>query len=119
MKILEGSDTQLKFHITEKLKCSGTETDVDLTQFDKVLLEMRYITWVVEYEWVIDNWDWGEWTSYVIFDIFSEATAWKSWRISCDIWGVKDGVKKLRFNEETILWEVLPSIVIPGWTAND
>ena len=119
MKILEGSDTQLKFHITEKLKCSGTETDVDLTQFDKVLLEMRYTTWVVEYEWVIDNWEWGEWTSYVIFDIFSEATAWKSWRISCDIWGVKDGVKKLRFNEETILWEVLPSIVIPEWTAND
>lgn len=119
MKLLEGSDTQLKFHITEKQKCSGTETDVDLTEFDKVLLEMRYTTWIVEYEWTIDNGEWWEGNSYVIFDIFSEATAWKVGIISCDIRGVKDWIKKLRFNEDTITWEILPSIIIPEWTAND
>lgn len=118
MKLLEGSDTQLKFHITEKLKCSGTETNVDLTQFDKVLLEMRYTTWIVEYEWTIDNWKWGEWTSYVIFTILSEATAWKVWAISCDVWWVK-WTSRLRFNESTIIWEVLPSVKIPEWIAND
>lgn len=119
MKILEWSDTQLKFHITESLRCQWTETSVDLTEYDKVLLEVRYVNWIVEYEWTIDNGQWWEWNSYVIFDIFSEATAWKSWPVSCDIWGVKDGVKKIRFNEETIIWEVLPSIVIPEWTVNE
>jgi hypothetical protein len=49
MFILEGSDTQFTFHITEKTK-SGQVNDVDLTVYDKILLEMRYPNGVVEYE---------------------------------------------------------------------
>jgi len=118
MKLLEGSDTQLKFHITEKLKCSGTESNVDLTIYDKILLEVRYIDGVREYEGVIDNGEWGEGNSYVIFDILSEATAWRTWKVSCDIWGVKNE-QKVRFNENTIQGDILPSITIPEWTASD
>ena len=122
MKILEWSDTQLKFHTTESENscgCAGwTATDVDLTDYDKIVLEMRYKNGVVEYVWEIVN----EWTnesnSNVVFTIYGEATEWRVGLVSCDIWWVKDNAK-VRFNEHTINWEVLPSIVIPSWDVNN
>ena len=111
MKIREWSDTQLKFHITERT--SEWETnEVDLTEYDKILLEIRYVTGRVEYEWEIDSEE--ESDSYVIFDIFSEATEWKAGMIKADVWWVKDA-KKHRFNRMTIEWEVLPSVKVPEW----
>lgn len=121
MKILEWSDTQLLFHITESERTcgqSGTATNVDLTAYDKIVMEMRYIGWVVEYEWTIDNWQGGLWNSYVKFNILSEMSIWRAGFINCDIWWIK-WVQKNRFNENTIIWEILPSIVIPEWTVND
>jgi len=118
MFILEGSDTQFTFHITEKTK-SWQTSEVDLTVYDKILLEVRYTNGVVEYEWSLEaeenTWDIH---SYVKFDLLSEATKWRSWKIRCDIWGVKDE-KKVRFNFDTIKWEILSSVKIPEWTAND
>ena len=119
MLVLEGSDTQFTFHVTEKTK-SWQVNDVDLTVYDKILLEVRYVNWVVEYEWSLEN---EENTannkhSYVKFDIMSEYTEWRSWPVKCDIWWVK-GEQKTRFNWDTIRGEVLPSVKIPEWIAND
>lgn len=122
MKILEWSDTQLKFHITESewtCGCDGwTATDVDLTQYDKIVLEMRYKNGVAEYEWEIVNEDGDQSNSNVVFVIYSESSVWRVWTISCDIWGIKAD-SKVRFNWHTINWEILPSIVIPEWTVNN
>lgn len=111
MRIREWSDTQLKFHITERTSDWQTN-EVDLTEYDKILLEIRYVTGKVEYVWTVED------TSYVIFDIFSEATEGKAGRMKADVWGVK-GVKKHRFNRMTIDWEVLPSVKVPEWTVSD
>ena len=114
MKILEGSDTQLLFHITQTE--DWLTTDVDLTQYQKVLLEIRYITGVVEILGTV--WQ-GEWEhSYVTFDILSEGTQGKVWKVSCDIWGVKNE-SRIRFNSNTIQGEVLSSIKVPEWNADD
>ena len=48
----------------------------------------------------------------------SEYTEWRSWPVKCDIWWVK-GEQKTRFNWDTIRGEVLPSVKIPEWIAND
>ena len=119
MFILEGSDTQFTFHITEKTK-SWQTNEVDLTEYDKILLEIRFTDWIQEYEGDLDNEENTEKNlhSYVRFDLFSEQSAWRSWKVKCDIWGVKDWVKKIRFNWDTIHWEVLPSVKIPQWTVN-
>ena len=113
MFILEGSDTQFTFHITEKTK-SWQTSEVDLTVYDKILLEMRYPNGVVEYEWSLENDENSSSNthSYVKFEILSEATKWKSWKIRCDIWWVK-GAQKIRFNFDTIQWEVLSSVKVP------
>lgn len=118
MFILEGSDSLFTFHITEHSK-SWTVSNVDLTLYDKILLEVRYTTWIVEYEWSIDNEENIESnsTSYVSFEIVWEATKGKAWPVRCDIWGVKDE-QKVRFNWDTIQWEVLPSIKVPEWIVN-
>ena len=115
MRILEWSDTQITYHITVESQSWDYE-EVDLTEYDKILLEIEYRKGgVVEYEWTVDS----EKNSYVVFDIFSEATEWKSWPIKADIWWVKDWVKKIRFNSETIKWEVWASVKIPDLTVNE
>lgn len=119
MFILEGSDTQFTFHITEHTK-SWQINEVDLTEYDKILLEIRFTDWIEEYQWDIDIEENTEKNlhSYVRFDLFSEQSAGRSWKVKCDIWGVKDWVKKIRFNWDTIQWEVLPSVKIPQWIVN-
>jgi hypothetical protein len=107
MLLLEGSDTQLKFHITQTE--DWNTTDVDLSEYEKIILTIKYNTWIVEYEWVVDS----EQTSYVIFDILSDDTNWKKWNITCDIWWIS-WWQKNRFNDETIKWKVLPSIKVPN-----
>lgn len=114
MKILEGSDTQLMFHITQTEE--WLTTDVDLTQYTKVILTIRYITWIVEVEWVVGQWEWEH--AFVTFDILSESTQWKAWKVSCDIWGVKNE-SRIRFNSNTIQGEVLSSIKVPEWIAEN
>ena len=112
MFILEGSDTQFRFHITEKSSC-WDENDVDLTAYDNIILTVKYADWsIVEYLWNVDENE----TSNVVFDIYSEATIWKVWEIKADIWGVKD-VQKHRFNEETIRGNVLNSLKVPEWNV--
>ena len=113
MKILEGSDTQLLFHITQTEE--GTTTDVDLTQYSKVILMMRYSDGVVDIEWVVGEWNQN---SYVTFDILSESSKGRAGKVSCDIWGIKSE-KKIRFNSNTIQWEVLSSIKVPEWIAEN
>lgn len=117
MRILEWSDTQLIFHIVEKSLQTWKKTDVDLTVYDRIVLEMKYKDEIKEYVWTVDT-EW-EWKSYVIFDIFSEFSIWKVWKISCDIRWIKDWWKKIRFNEETKIGDVLQSITIPQWSANE
>lgn len=120
MYILEGSDTQFTFHITEHSK-SWQVSEVDLTVYDKVLMEVRYVNWIREYEWSLDN---EENTSknlhsYVSFELVWEATMWRAWTVKCDIWWVKDW-QKVRFNFDTVIWVILPSVKVPQqWTAND
>lgn len=109
MKLLEGSDMQIKFHVIEIE--DWAISDVDLTVYDKIILTIRYTTWIVELEWTIDSEE--ESNSYVIFDIFSESTKWKSWKVSCDIRWVKDAGKN-RFNLMTITGDILPSIKVPN-----
>lgn len=123
MKILEWSDTQLKFHITEtenSCGCNdGTATEVDLSEYDKIVLELRYKDLVVEYEWtIVEETVWQTTTKYVVFEILSTSTTGRIWLINCDIWWIKD-LSKTRFNEHTIVWEILPSIVIPEWNVNN
>lgn len=115
MRILEGSDTQLKFHITEKEYENGVvvaENDVDLTAYDKIVLVIKWFDGVEEYDGTIDNWQGGDGNAYVIFDLFSEDTKDKSGNAQADIWGLKNE-QKVRFNSFTINGEVLHSIIIP------
>lgn len=123
MKILEWSDTQLKFHITETENSCGcndwTATEVDLSDYDKIVLEVRYNNAVVEYEWeIVQETEWQTTTNFVVFEILSESTIGRTWIINCDIWWIKDA-SKVRFNEYTIVGEILPSIVIPEWSVNN
>ena len=37
--------------------------------------------------------------------------------LTADIWGIK-GQKKVRFNQKTIKWKVLPSVKVPKWATN-
>ena len=118
MFVLEWSDTQFTFHVTEKTK-SWQTNEVDLTVYDKVLLEVRYVNWVVEYEWTLDN---EENTaknsnSYVKFVLVSESTKGRVWLIKCDIWWVKDE-QKVRFNFDTIKGQILSSVKVPEWIVN-
>ena len=119
MFILEGSDTQFTFHITEHSK-SWQVQEVDLSVYDEILLEMRYSTWIVEYKWTLENDENTEHNSnsYVKFELLSEATKWRTWPIKCDIWWVKEE-QKVRFNFDTIEWAVLPSVKVPEWIVSD
>ena len=112
LEIPEGSDTQFTFHITETE--DWQTTDLDLTNFDKIVLSIKYVNSISEVEWTIKD----NTTSYVIFDILSEATIWKVGWVNFDIWGVK-WTTKIRFNSETMEWQILPSIKIPQWVANE
>lgn len=117
MILLEWSDTQLKFKITETE--DWTTTDVDLSDYDKIILTMKYKDGIVDYEWEIVEETVGQTTKkYVVFEFLSESTAWRRWAISCDIWWV-NWDWKIRFNDETIKWQILPSIKIPEWTASE
>ena len=112
---------RLKFHITDKIYTDGVltnETDKDLTDYDKVILSIKYYDGIVDYEGTIDNWQWGDGVAYVIFELFSEDTAGKSGKIEAEIWGVK-GVQKNRLNTDTIKGEILHSLKIPQWIVND
>lgn len=118
MRILEGSDTELEFHITEKEYTDGVltnETDKDLTQYDKVILSIKFFDGIVDYEGVVQ-----ENTSHVIFTLLSEDTKNKCGKIQAELWGVKnDNIQKNRLNETTIEGEVLHSFKIPVWTVSD
>lgn len=118
MRILEGSDTELEFHITEKEYTDGVltnETDKDLTQYDKVILSIKFFDGIVDYEGVVQQ-D----TSHVIFTLLSEDTKNKCGKIQAELWGVKnDNIQKNRLNETTIEGEVLHSFKIPVWTVSD
>lgn len=110
--IYEWSDTQLEFEITEKINCD--ETPMDLTEYDKVVLNIKYSNDdIVEINGSVDN----EVKSEVIFDLFSEATVWKSWDVRCEIWGIKDD-KKVRLSD-VMEWEILHSIKIPEWIVQE
>ena len=106
-KILEWSDTRLRFHIT-KTEWQET-TDVDLTEYDKIILCIRFVKDTVEFVWTVDE----ENHSNAIFDLFSESTKWRRWIISMDVWWLKDA-KKLRFNLNTVKWNILPSVKVPS-----
>jgi len=118
MRILEGSDTELEFHITEKEYTDGVltnETDKDLTQYDKVILSIKFFDGIVDYEGVVQ-----EDKSHVIFTLLSEDTKNKCGKIQAELWGVKnDNIQKNRLNETTIEGEVLHSFKIPVWTVSD
>lgn len=121
MRLLEGSDTQLKFHITEKQYENGVvvdETDKDLTEYDSVTLSIKFFDSIKDFEGTIDNWEGGDGNAYVIFDIYSEDTKDKCGKIQAEIWGVK-WVQKNRLNSETIEGEVLHSFKIPQWDVTD
>lgn len=111
MKILEWSDTQLTFHITETE--GDTTTDLDLTQFDRVVLEIKFVNAISEIEWEIDNED----NSKVVFDLLSEQTQYRAWWVMADIRWIQ-WAKKLRLNSNTIYWEVLMSVKVPEWNLN-
>ena len=112
MKILEWSDTLLTFKITQTEL--NTTTDVDLTEYDKVVLTIS-MWWIVsDIEWDINLED----TSKITFDLVSEQTKWRCWSIQADIWWLKDA-KKLRFNQNTIQWTILHSIKVPEWTVSE
>ncbi len=112
MQLLEWSDTQLKFHITQTE--NNTTTDVDLTDYDKVLLIIRFPNMIIEILWTVDNED----TSYVIFDLLSEQTKGRAWWIVADIRWIQ-WAKRLRFNQNTIQWVILASVKVPQWVVND
>ena len=118
MRILEGSDTELEFHITENEYTDGVltnETDKDLAQYDKVILSIKFFDGIVDYEGVVQQ-D----TSHVIFTLLSEDTKNRCGKIQAELWGVKnDNIQKNRLNETTIEGEVLHSFKIPVWTVSD
>ena len=111
LNILEGSDTRLKFHITEIE--DGVENAVDLTDYDKVVLVLKYYNEIVEVEGTVCIED----TSYVTFDLLSEQTAGRAGKVQAEIWGIAEA-KKVRFNSFTIDGDVLHSIKIPEWVVN-
>lgn len=115
MRIREWSDTQIKYHVIEKTS-EGETNEVDLTEYDKILMEIRYSDGIREYEWEIDTEE--EENSYVLFDIFSEYTKWRAGKVRVDVRWVKDA-KRIRFNRETIIWEILPSVRVPEWNVSD
>ena len=112
--IPEGSDTQLRFHISEETTC-GEETDIDLTEYDKVVLTVKF--WngdTIDIEWTVNTetiWD-------VSFDILSEQTVWKTWVFKAEVWWIA-WAEKHRFNQATINWDVLASLRIPQWIVSD
>lgn len=110
MQILEGSDTQLTFNITETN--NGTTTNVDLTTYDKVTLFLQLTNGVIEIDGTVDN----QATNQVTFDILSEQTANNCGAALADIRGLK-GASKIRFNENTIQGAVLHSIKVPTWAT--
>lgn len=112
---------RLKFHITEKEYTDGVltkETDKDLTDYDSVILSIKYFDGIVDYDGTIDNWAGGDGVSYVVFELFSEDTTGKSGKIEAEIRGIK-WVQKNRLNTETIKGQVLHSLKIPVWTVSD
>lgn len=106
MYILEWSDTQLKFRITE-YSSSSSEALINYADYDKIVAEIKLLWKIIELEWTVD-WE------YVIFDIFSEFTKDNAWSILMDIRWIK-WEKKIRFNENTVSWVILKSIRIPEW----
>ena len=111
-RIYEWSDTQLEFVLSEMQ--DWVETPLDLTEYDKVILTIKYSDWnIVDIEWEVDSED----ISNVVFDLFSEATAWKSWEIRAEIRWIKDN-KKVRLSD-TMEWEILHSIKIPEWIVEE
>ena len=107
LNVLEGSDTRLKFHITEVE--DGVENGVDLGDYDKIVLVLKYYDEIVEVEGTVCIED----ASYVTFDLFSEQTAGRAGKLQAEIRGVKGADKKVRFNSFTIDGDVLHSIKIP------
>ena len=121
MLILEGSDMQLKFHITEKQYENGavvSEVDKNLTEYDNIILSIKFFDGIEDFDGTIDNWQGGDGNAYVVFDLFSEDTKDKCWKIEAEIRGVK-WEKKNRLNTSTIQGEVLHSLKIPVWSVAD
>lgn len=112
MQIIEGSDTQLTFKITETAE-NGTTTPVDLTDYDEVRLTIALGGIILDIEGEIDQED----DSTIIFDLLSEQTKGRSWEILADIRGLQ-GAKKIRFNKETIQGTILHSIKVPQWATD-
>lgn len=111
-RIYEWSDTQLEFVLSEMQ--DWVETPLDLTEYDKVILTIKYSDWnIVDIEWEVDSED----ISNVVFDLFSEATVWKTWEVKSEIRWIKDN-KKVRLSD-TMEWEVLHSIKIPEWIVEE
>jgi len=111
MRLLEWSDTQLTFHITETE--DWTTTNLDLTQFDKVLLVMKFSNETLEIEWTVDS----ENNYLVRFDIYSEQTKGKAGSVFVDVWWI-EWTTRLRLNRETIQWNILSSVKVPEWIVN-
>lgn len=110
--IYEWSDTNIEFVITELE--DWQETGLDLTEYDNVILVVNYSEWTItEYTWTVD---WED-SSDVVFEILSESTVWKSWKVRAEIWGIS-GEDKVRLSN-TFEWEVLHSIKIPEWTVQE
>lgn len=121
MELLEGSDTKVKFHITDKEYTDGVltnETDTDLTQYDNITLSIKFFDGIKEFTGVVDTE--GDGNSYVNFEILSEDTTGKCWEFKAEIWGTKnDNTQKNRLNSDTIEGQVLHSFNIPQWIVND
>lgn len=110
--IYEWSDTHLEFVLTEKT--NWEETPLDLTEYDSVVLVIKYSDdYISEITWIIDSED----ISDVVFEILSEATTWKSWKFYCEIWWLH-WEDKVRLSE-TFEWEILHSIKIPEWIIQE
>jgi len=112
MQILEWSDTRVRFKIKEIE--NNVTTDLDLDDYTKYLLEIRFADdSLLEVNWVVDD-D----TDTVYFDIFSEYTDWKEWAFTADLWWT-NWAKRVRFNPITIKWKVLNSVYIPDVVQNN
>lgn len=113
MLLLEGSDALLRFRVRERI--NGVLENIDFDDYDVIQLIIKfandkilYVQWEPETEAV---------DSIVDFSIFSEQTTNRVGSLTADIWGIK-GQKKVRFNQKTIKWKVLPSIKVPKWATN-
>ena len=112
MQLLEWSDTRVRFKIREV--DDNTTYDLDLDDYTWYKLEIEFADdSLLEVDWVVDD-D----TGTVYFDIYWEYTDWKEWSLKADIWGVK-GIKKVRFNRDTIKGKVLNSVFVPHVMQND